>query len=401
MVALWVRLGTLVAGDTPLGIRLLGPLSVAVASLLLADAADRLLPGRRAGLLAAALLNATLLFGVGAVIMTPDTPLLFFWTCCLWALARLLASAAKRAVVAGGRAVRRPGDGQQVHRRVALVRNCAVAAGRRRRCARLAAAPGAMAWRAAGRWRCSCPCCCGMPRTAGRASPDRAAASADWQPDRAPSASSANWSAGRSGSSRRWSSCCSPPAWSLAARQAWRTRDPAWTLLAALTLPAGAGVHRSTRSATGCRATGRRSSIPPPRSPPAALPAPPGNGCTRPALALGFAITLLRLSAGQPGTAAVAGAARSDRAAPGRLGRARRACRIGVRQQQARGVRRGGSVRRRRRTRARICPRAFRSSGSSRAGHCSICRTRRSPAGPASWCRARMASPTSTAHDGR
>jgi 4-amino-4-deoxy-L-arabinose transferase-like glycosyltransferase len=90
MVALWVRAGTTLAGDTPLGIRLLGPLSAAVASLLLADAADRLLPGRRAGLMAAALLNATLLLGVGAVVMTPDTPLLFFWTGCLWALARLL-----------------------------------------------------------------------------------------------------------------------------------------------------------------------------------------------------------------------------------------------------------------------------------------------------------------------
>ena len=41
--------GTMLAGDAPLGVRLLGPLSVAVASLLLADAADRLLPGRRAG----------------------------------------------------------------------------------------------------------------------------------------------------------------------------------------------------------------------------------------------------------------------------------------------------------------------------------------------------------------
>src|SRR6185312_6051048 len=50
--------------------------------------AERLLPGRRAGLVAALLLNATLLFGVGAVIMTPDTPLLFFWTACLWAVAR-------------------------------------------------------------------------------------------------------------------------------------------------------------------------------------------------------------------------------------------------------------------------------------------------------------------------
>ena len=90
MVALWVRLGTFVAGDTPLGIRLLGPLSAALASLLLADAAECLLPGRRAGLWSATLLNATLMLGVGAVIMTPDTPLLFFWTCCLWAAARLL-----------------------------------------------------------------------------------------------------------------------------------------------------------------------------------------------------------------------------------------------------------------------------------------------------------------------
>jgi 4-amino-4-deoxy-L-arabinose transferase-like glycosyltransferase len=92
MVALWVRFGTMVAGEGSLGVRLLSPLSVAIASLLLADAADRLLPGRHAGLRAAALLNATLLFGVGGVLMTPDAPLLAFWIACLWALARLLHS---------------------------------------------------------------------------------------------------------------------------------------------------------------------------------------------------------------------------------------------------------------------------------------------------------------------
>lgn len=89
MVALWIRAGTWLAGDTALGVRLLGPLSVAVGSLLLADAAERLLPGRQAGWRSAALLNATLLVGAGAVIMTPDTPLLFFWTLSLWALARI------------------------------------------------------------------------------------------------------------------------------------------------------------------------------------------------------------------------------------------------------------------------------------------------------------------------
>ncbi|HEY5300664.1 MAG TPA: glycosyltransferase family 39 protein, partial [Acetobacteraceae bacterium] len=49
MVALWVRAGTALAGDGALGIRLLGPLSGALGSILLWDAAERLLPGRRAG----------------------------------------------------------------------------------------------------------------------------------------------------------------------------------------------------------------------------------------------------------------------------------------------------------------------------------------------------------------
>ncbi|MCW3477088.1 glycosyltransferase family 39 protein [Limobrevibacterium gyesilva] len=92
MVALWIRAGTWIAGDTALGVRLLGPLSAALGSLLLVRAGEDLLPGRRAGITAAALMNATLLFGVGAVTMTPDTPLLFFWTAALWALARLVAT---------------------------------------------------------------------------------------------------------------------------------------------------------------------------------------------------------------------------------------------------------------------------------------------------------------------
>ena len=91
MVALWIRAGTALLGSDSLGIRLLAPLSTALGSVLLADAAETLLPGRRAGLWAALLLNATLLFGAGSVIITPDTPLLFFWTATLWALARIVA----------------------------------------------------------------------------------------------------------------------------------------------------------------------------------------------------------------------------------------------------------------------------------------------------------------------
>ncbi len=90
MVALWIRAGCAVAGDTALGVRLLGPVSALLGTLLLARAAEDLCPGRRAGVAAGVLLNATLALGVGAVVMTPDTPLLFFWTAALAALARLL-----------------------------------------------------------------------------------------------------------------------------------------------------------------------------------------------------------------------------------------------------------------------------------------------------------------------
>ena len=116
MVALWIRAGTALAGPNPIGVRLLGPLSAALGSVLLYDTAECLFPGRHAGLTAAALLNATLALGVGAVIMTPDTPLLLFWTATLWAAARL-ASGGERGVVARSRRVQRPCAGQQIHRR--------------------------------------------------------------------------------------------------------------------------------------------------------------------------------------------------------------------------------------------------------------------------------------------
>jgi 4-amino-4-deoxy-L-arabinose transferase-like glycosyltransferase len=89
MVALWVRAGTLLLGQSALGVRLLGPLAAALASWMLFDAANVLFPGRQPGLAAAVLLNASLLLGVGTVIITPDSPLLFFWTASFWAVARI------------------------------------------------------------------------------------------------------------------------------------------------------------------------------------------------------------------------------------------------------------------------------------------------------------------------
>jgi 4-amino-4-deoxy-L-arabinose transferase-like glycosyltransferase len=90
MVALWIRAGTWLLGEGNLGVRLLAPLAAGLGTLLLAQAAEDLLPGRRAGLIAGVLMNATLIFAVGATTLTPDTPLLLFWTATLWALARLL-----------------------------------------------------------------------------------------------------------------------------------------------------------------------------------------------------------------------------------------------------------------------------------------------------------------------
>jgi 4-amino-4-deoxy-L-arabinose transferase-like glycosyltransferase len=91
MVALWIRAGTVLAGQTALGVRLLGPLAAFVASWMLFDAGRVLFSRTKAGVTAVLLLNATLLMGVGTVIMTPDSPLLFFWTATLWAVARLAA----------------------------------------------------------------------------------------------------------------------------------------------------------------------------------------------------------------------------------------------------------------------------------------------------------------------
>ena len=92
MVAYWIRAGTFFAGDTPLGVRLLGPLAAAVGSIMLWDAGENFLPKRHAGIMSAALFNATIILAVGAVIITPDTPLVFFWTAAIAALGRLYAS---------------------------------------------------------------------------------------------------------------------------------------------------------------------------------------------------------------------------------------------------------------------------------------------------------------------
>jgi 4-amino-4-deoxy-L-arabinose transferase-like glycosyltransferase len=104
MVALWIRAGTALAGDTALGVRLLGPVAALLGSVLLWQAGRDLAPNTPAGSRAAWMLNGTLLLNAGAVVMTPDTPLLLFWTGCMAALARLLRTGNKLWLLAAGAA---------------------------------------------------------------------------------------------------------------------------------------------------------------------------------------------------------------------------------------------------------------------------------------------------------
>ncbi|WP_254906983.1 glycosyltransferase family 39 protein [Acetobacter tropicalis] len=101
MVAVFIKLGLLVAGDNACGVRFLGPLSAAVGTILLAMATRDWLQhlagysakdAQRAGVRTAVLLNGTVALGVGTLLMTPDTPLLLFMTLMVWSLGRLCAT---------------------------------------------------------------------------------------------------------------------------------------------------------------------------------------------------------------------------------------------------------------------------------------------------------------------
>ncbi|KAF0132575.1 MAG: hypothetical protein FD152_1868 [Xanthobacteraceae bacterium] len=86
MVAVLIRASTAVFGDTEIGIRWLSVLLGAAASLGVWRLVWRLADDRGAALAGAALVQATLFLGAGAMLVTPDTPLVLFWTLALLAL---------------------------------------------------------------------------------------------------------------------------------------------------------------------------------------------------------------------------------------------------------------------------------------------------------------------------
>ncbi len=89
LVAFTLRAGTLLLGQTPLGLRLTGLLFGLGASLLLYDLARLLFRDRRLGLGLVLAVNSTLLFGVGGLFATYDLPQIFFWTLALDLAVRL------------------------------------------------------------------------------------------------------------------------------------------------------------------------------------------------------------------------------------------------------------------------------------------------------------------------
>jgi hypothetical protein len=90
MVAFVIRLGTLIAGDTEFGVRLVSILLALPMSWAVYQTASILFGGRRVASTATILLNATLMAAVGTLIVTPDAPLLVASSFVLLALAKVL-----------------------------------------------------------------------------------------------------------------------------------------------------------------------------------------------------------------------------------------------------------------------------------------------------------------------
>src|SRR3954464_15493551 len=90
MVAFVIRAGTMIAGDTEFGVRLISILLALPMSWAVYRTAGILFDGRRVAAAAAILLNITLMAAVGTLIVTPDAPLLVASSFVLFALAKVL-----------------------------------------------------------------------------------------------------------------------------------------------------------------------------------------------------------------------------------------------------------------------------------------------------------------------
>src|ERR1700726_2668336 len=92
MVAVVIRLGTMIAGDTELGVRLVSILLALPMSWAVYRTGAILFGGQRVAATATILLNVTLMAAVGTLIVTPDAPLLVASSFALYFLAKVLES---------------------------------------------------------------------------------------------------------------------------------------------------------------------------------------------------------------------------------------------------------------------------------------------------------------------
>jgi hypothetical protein len=90
MVAFVIRLGTMIAGDTEFGVRVVSVLLALPMSYAVYRAAEILFGGARVAATAALLLNVTLMAAVGTMIVTPDAPLLVASSFVLFFCAKVL-----------------------------------------------------------------------------------------------------------------------------------------------------------------------------------------------------------------------------------------------------------------------------------------------------------------------
>lgn len=100
-IAFLIRGGTILFGDTPLGVRLFPVLMSLPASWFVWRAARTLMEERRAAL-AALLFNLTLMIGVEALVATPDAPSIAASAAFIWCLAELRATNDRRWWLAAG-----------------------------------------------------------------------------------------------------------------------------------------------------------------------------------------------------------------------------------------------------------------------------------------------------------
>ncbi|QUD87210.1 ArnT family glycosyltransferase [Phenylobacterium montanum] len=104
MVAWWIHAGMALAGDTPLGVRLIPCLSCLATSLMAFDLAAQLSWDEATAGRAAVWCNATLLIGAGGLLAIPDAASTPFWTLTLCCLARTRGPGAPGWWVAAGAA---------------------------------------------------------------------------------------------------------------------------------------------------------------------------------------------------------------------------------------------------------------------------------------------------------